>query len=230
MRRYTVYSLLSAILLLLLPLLASAAGNLVQNGTFDTDVSSWDPTTSGKIAWEGAEGHLATGAAQVINNRNSDSAYSAGAQQCVALPTPIASSYAVQGWIKVPSQDNNTATGFIRLQFYQATDCVNSTGTGRDTNTVVAGSDWTQVTKETDTPSDAQSVLVKLMVYKTGTTSAYAYFDDVELSPAGGTTAVTLSGLTASTLTPRYLPPWILPAILGGAIMGFVYRQHKPRQ
>lgn len=172
------------LLSLLLSGIAFARVELITNGTFDTGISGWAPSISGDIAWASAEGHNAPGALKATNIRTSASAYSAGAEQCVSLPSPQADYYTVQGWIKVPAQTNGTAEGYIRLQFYTNADCTGTVGTRRDSARVLAGSPWTFVSKTTSRPAAAQSVEVRLYVYKTGTTSAYAYFDDISLFPS----------------------------------------------
>ncbi len=180
--------LLAVLLALLIPRSAVLAKlELLQNGTFASDVASWTPTsTSGAILWAGSEGHTAPGAAQVENNGTRTTTYSEGAFQCVLLNTPVAGDYEAQGWIRIPTQTNTSAAGYIRVHFYSNPDCSGSVGTSRDTNQVPVGSGWTFVSLNgTSTPAGAQSAKVRLLVQKAGGTGpAYAYFDDVSFFPS----------------------------------------------
>jgi len=177
-----------------------AKTELIANGTFDTDTSAWYNlgSTVGSISYIGSEGNTATGAANVQNLSTSSKTTSNGGAQCVSLSLPISSYYTVEGWVKVPTQSNSTAVGYIRLGFYSSTDCSGTQLDIFDTNTVGVGSDWTFVSKTVDTSSvsAAQSVEIRLYVRKTGSASANSYFDDISLFPSSAT-AVTLSSLVA---------------------------------
>lgn len=196
-----------------------AKTELITNGTFDTDVSNWYDTTSGSISWSSSEGHGATGAAY-IQNTYSGGTYSAGGKQCVNLPTPVAGYYTVAGWIKVPSQSNNSAQGYIRFHFYSNTDCSNEIGSDRDTSFVSMGEDWTKVSKTGSTSYGAQSVQVRLLVKKSGAESAYAYFDDISFFPSNAN-AVTVSAFTAKAEPAIGLAAWPSIAVAGVATAGF---------
>lgn len=225
--RHWLLVLVEATLLFTLFLSLTALGqtNLVTNGTFDTDVTGWTKTTSGGILWEGTEGHAAPGAAYVENVRTSTTSYSAGGWQCINLPTPTASYYTVQGWVKVPTQTVSSAAGYIRLQFYSLPDCDTATGSARDTTQVPAGSDWTYLNKTTTYASGAQSVALRLLVWKPGSSgTAYAYFDDIVFY-ASGPNAVTLGAFTARVDPTLPLLSWGTGGLLVGLVLGRLSRR-----
>ncbi len=182
---------------------AYALNEHITNGTFDTDVSSWAKTTSGNIAYAGSEGHTSAGAARVSNVSSVSSASSHGARQCVTVdPSQY---YTFKGWAKVPSGQTTVEYAYMRVLFYTSTTCSTSTGSGRDSSTTASDS-WQQVTKTTESPADAHSAYVNLYVRKTGSDSAYAYFDDITFYDSTAN-AVTLSSFSAVA------PAW--PGLVG---------------
>ncbi len=207
--------------------IVTAQTNLVQNGTFDTDTTGWSNSTSGSIAWVDTEYHTSPGAAQITNKRNSSTVFSAGGVQCVTLPSPQADYYTIQGWIKVPTQMNMTAQGYIRLQFYINADCTSDVGDARDSNLVSQGTGWTLVSKTTFRPAGAQSVKVRLYVRKAGLTSAYAYVDDVELY-ASSPTSVTVFGTSVAPASLSF-PSWTLYILVGIVAFGWVFKKREQR-
>lgn len=197
-----------------------ALTELITNGTFDTDVSGWTPTsTHGAISWAGTEGHSAVGAARVENDGAHTVKYSEGAYQCVVLNSPVNDYYEARGWVKVPSQANTTAYAFIRVHFYSSTTCSGSVGSNRDTDLVPVGSDWTFVTLYgTSTPPGALSAKVRLLVQTDASSGpAYAYFDDVSFYPSTAT-AITLDEARA-TYTGDVLTSWEIPLLTGGVLL-----------
>lgn len=198
-----------------------AKTELINNGTFDSNTNNWDNSASGSISWNSGEGHTATGAAEVQNTYGGSGAYSAGGVQCINLPTPVADYYTVEGWVKVPSQSNASAQGYIRFHFYSNPNCNNAIGTNRDTTFVDVGSDWTRVSKTGSTSSGAQSVQVRLYVKKSGTDSAYAYFDDISFFPSNAT-VIALSSFTARGGQNTAQLERALAALFRGPIAGLV--------
>lgn len=201
-----------------------AKTELITNGTFDTNTNGWYNLSSvGTITYEGSQGHTVIGAAYVQNLSTSSSTTSNGGAQCVSLPLPISSYYTVEGWVKVPTQPNSTATGYIRLGFYNSSNCSGSQLSDTfDTNTVSAGADWTFVRKivNTSSVSTAQSVEVRLYVRKSGSESAHAYFDDISFFPSNAN-AVTVSAFTAKAEPAIGLAAWPSIAMAGVATAGF---------
>jgi len=197
---------------LALVLLLAALGTVyaftehITNGTFNTDVSSWAATTSGSLVFAGTEGHLLPGAAQVSNLSSVSTASSHGARQCVTVNP--GQYYTVKGWAKVPSGQTAAEYAFIRVQFYTSTSCSTSTGASRDSSTTTVLDTWQQMTKTTESPADAQSAYVNLYIRKTGSDSAYAYFDDITFYDSTAN-AVTLSSFSAAA------PAW--PGVVGKA-------------
>ncbi|MDH7487672.1 MAG: hypothetical protein QHJ81_15550 [Anaerolineae bacterium] len=239
MRTYHKPGLVPAIVLAITLFSASivvAKTELITNGTFDTNTNGWYnlPSTVGSITYEGTEGHTATGAAYVQNLSTSTSTTSNGGAQCVSLPLPISSYYMIEGWVKVPTQSNSTATGYIKLGFYSTTNCSGSQLADTfDTNTVSVGSDWTFVRKivNTSSVSTAQSVEVRLYVRKSGSGSAYAYFDDISFFPSNAN-AVTISAFTANAEPAAGPAAWPSIALAGVAATGLgalLWIRRQPR-
>lgn len=188
-----------------------AKTELVTNGTFDTDTNDWYnlPSIVGSISYTDSQGHTAIGAADVRNLSTSTGTTSNGGAQCIDLPTPVADYYTVEGWVKVPNQSNTDAEAYVRFAFYPNTGCSDGQLKTADTNEVLVGSDWTKVNATSSTASGAESVQVRLYVRKTGSTSAYAYFDDISFFPSTAAD-VALSSLTVRSELPAVEPEGVL--------------------
>ena len=209
-----------------------AKTELITNGTFDANTNGWYnlPSTVGSISYTDSQGHTAIGAADVRNLSTSTGTTSNGGAQCIDLPTPVADYYTVEGWVKVPNQSNTDAEGYIRFAFYPSTSCSDGQLKTADTNEVPVGSNWTKVNATTSTAGGAQSVEVRLYVRKTGSTIAYAYFDDISFFPSNAN-AVTLSSFTACS-GQGGSTSWLRAALIGVGLAAvgasiIVLRRHR---
>ncbi len=175
---------------------ATAATNLVTNGAFDTNRSSWtDPGTSANItttAWnrDDARGSAASGSFAVTNSNPFGSISASGPSQCVAVTS--GGKYGLGGKIEVPGGQSGSGVAYVVLTFRGATNCLGSVlGDNLFSPPVSAASGrFTSVAvPEITAPDGAQSVTVTLIVFKSATTTAPSFtaqFDDVVLATIGG--------------------------------------------
>ena len=180
---------------------AAAAQNILGNGGFASDLSSWILSgVPGSTTWSplDAGGSAASGSVQIVNASTSFNNNNKGLSQCRAITPGASYDYGVKS--RVPTGQANTAIVYILLNFYAGPGCTGdlSSTFGRLDNTVPSNA-WSGRTGTIVAPASAVSVIVFLFVYKQqegGTVTAY--FDDAFFAPAGSSRAILTVPVAAS--------------------------------
>ena len=183
---------------------AAAAQNLLGNGGFASDLSSWNlsgPSIPGSTTWSplDAGGSAASGSVQIVNASTSFNSNNKGLNQCRAVTPGASYDYGVKS--RVPTGQANTAIVYILINFYSSPGCTPGdllSGFGRLDNTVPANA-WSGRTGTVVAPAGAVSAVVYLYVFKlqeSGTVTAY--FDDAFFAPTGSLRATLTVPVAAS--------------------------------
>ncbi len=178
------------------------AAERVTNGTFEADVSGWTASSSTVVYTSTLTYNGSAGSAKVTNTSGSTSASSAGASQCVDIPTPDVGAYfTAKGWIYVPSDEPaNFSYAYIRVRYYGTNDCSGTAlGSNIDSSQAITPEVWQEVTAIAAVPVAAESAQFRLYIRKAdNTANPYAYFDDVTFYDSTPTD-VTVSSMASSS-------------------------------
>jgi len=172
-------------MLLVLLFQPAVAQNLVTNGTFDSDISGWEPDSSNdnEVTWVGDDGSTAPGSLQVSDNFNNG-----GVSTTAHAPVPIQAgeTYSITAAAKViGASEARAATLVIRWldENQWATGFSNYAGTSPDDPT----DQWHDIEGQFTAPEDTHFAQVMLGVETSDSGSqndSIARWDDVRFSLA----------------------------------------------
>lgn len=154
---------------------------LVDNAAFEGDVDGWSKEENVQASWQDADGRDYDGSgSMLIANLNFDQGRTdlvmRGVSQCV--PAEPSTTYVFVAQARVDVQESQGWGGFSTL-FYDEPNCE---GTSHPVTAVMVGTthDWSRVETAATSPSNAQSMLVRLVVNKTFDTRRFeVHFDNV---------------------------------------------------
>ena len=177
--------------LCLAPIALGAQGaNLVVNGAFDTDVSSWPLMT-----WDGtrdADGKSTSGSGQVTVQQSGSGTVCSNGIQCVAVTAGVA--YDFLGTVLVPSGAATTGTGFANLNFdWSSGTCgaFNLVSSGSSASFASADDTWKSLGAVNQVaPPAARSVQIYPHICLTTAGRFTANFDNLALQPNAGNAGV----------------------------------------
>ena len=176
------------VLALILPGLAMAQGNLVENPGFDSDFSSWSNPQSRRAEWseDDASNSPASGSANLYNEAPSSGGTPTVLMQCFDVDASREYQYGGQGLVP-PGQPTDTRAEFIVIT-YPASGCVGE-GLQVEATWTSGSGDWEPLAETIVTDSSAQSLSINLGVFKpSGIESpARALFDNVFVQAADDT-------------------------------------------
>jgi len=170
--------------LLVAPLTAQ---NLLDNATFDDDLSGWGLDNGIDVPiWspEDAEGSAASGSAE-LSNTHSAPQNEGGPYQCV--PVTGGQSYLLSGKGFMPSGQAGSVQGWLVANWYSSTDCSTGPLSSSFGNHTTVEDTWQLVSNTFDAPASAASARINLGVYKlTGTEGVPVVdrWDDIFFGPA----------------------------------------------
>lgn len=174
-----------ALVLWTLPAPALAA-ELIKNGTFDDDLSSWGTINDDEngAAWSpvDADGSATSGSALVSNSHPSAAIFQAPMVQCVTLDG--SRTHRIGTEIMVAAGQPVSGEGWLVVIWYASEDC-----SGNDLSSAIvakAGSPgtWRSVDEEILPPSGSRSVELRLGVVKNSVGGSLAvHFDNLSLRP-----------------------------------------------
>jgi hypothetical protein len=153
---------------------------LVQNATFDADVSHWksEPTASAKWRasnWKGASGGSVT--VTNVNQIDAGGLGMSGVTQCVPV-TPF-KQYEVSARAYIPSSQQSGSAG-ISVWIFEGADCKGSLLDATLSSSTFVKDAWTLVNGRVTAPARARSMLVRLIGMKPlRQTSLEVWFDAV---------------------------------------------------
>jgi hypothetical protein len=178
---------------------AAGAQNLVLNGTFNTDLSSWSAfpqgTGTNTFATLDADGSAASGSAHVTNTTAAGSANS-GLMQC--RPATAGVSYDMGAKARIPT-GQTPATYYFLVAFYDNLTCSGS-GIGSSRADFTPSGSWQgQTITGVVAPAGTVRVHFLLLVFKlAGSPSLEAYFDDAFIVQTGSSRATITVPVAAS--------------------------------
>jgi hypothetical protein len=201
----------------LLPATA-AAQNILANGSFNSDLSSWTLEGTGipgSVTWSplDAGGSAASGSVQIVSMSTTFNPNDKGLSQCRSITPGASYDYGVKS--RIPTGQANNAIVYLLLNFYASPGCTGglSSTFGRLDNTVPSDS-WSGRTGTIVTPPGSNSVIFDLYVYKLQVGgSVTAYFDEAFFAPTGSLRATLTVPVAASihgaNNTFFHSDPWI---------------------
>jgi hypothetical protein len=163
---------------------ADDRANLVQNPSFDHDVSGWQPEYGTDASWASldAASNTGSGALAVVDYRLSNSPELAmgGARQCIA---GLAPTHDFAAMVFIPSRQGVGGAG-VDLEYFASSDCTGMPA-GPFTTLLVQVTDvWSPIRVRVATPARARSLAIRLVVQKPFRQSDFrALFDEVALRP-----------------------------------------------
>ena len=164
------------------------AGELVTNGSFDHDLSSWKYANvpGYGVAWssEDAEGSPSSGSA-ALSNSNSPAGYSAVlVSQCV--PVEEGTTYRAAAKLLLPDGQDRTGRIAALLLWWGSEDCTNSSISSDFIGLDDTPGDWVEYQIEAMAPPGAKGVEVRAGVDKVEAAGALSgNLDDVSVMPTG---------------------------------------------
>ena len=176
-----------AVLLVLLPSGGVADGdNRLSNGTFDDDVTGWDPILDTILMWDQADagGDPNSGSARVTNPAGFPS--TRGVKQCSDV-LQGGHEYALSAMILIESLQPASGWGNLKIDVYPQVDCGGSPVVIQLSPIVYSATpdEWLEVVESVAIPSNGQSAWVHLQVSKdAGTGNFDVIFDNVSLASA----------------------------------------------
>lgn len=168
-------------------LIASHAGaqNLVVNGDFDSDVSSWtDTVVEGNFVFDALNDvGAASSGSGLMTITSTGTGWTGNAIQCI----PAISDASIYDWgarVLIPSGHATTGEAYLQLVWYSTVACTGTPlATGTETNVVPHTMTDTWVTSRIDDqapPAGAQSAIIVLTLSKTSAVQPLsAHFDGV---------------------------------------------------
>ncbi|MEP7288598.1 MAG: Ig domain-containing protein [Chloroflexota bacterium] len=194
-RTILIASLITAFLGLSFTKVARASGsNLLQNPTFDTDVTGWTPFTFITADWAifDADGSGNSGSLVVTNS--GAGLLNSGAVQCITGITPGVA-YTYGGKFRVSS--GQTASGFngIVISWFTGANCTGNQTSGPGVTGATSFNAWTVGSvSSTVAPAGTASAWLYLNVGKDVIGGTYAaYFDDLYFSTVASTAPIITS-------------------------------------
>jgi hypothetical protein len=161
--------------------------SLLANPDFDTGAEPWQAEAAAVRAWErppDGKGEAASGSLLVTNQSPSTITTQGGAYQCI--PALGGKSYLLISQLFIPPGQGQ-GSGGVNIQFFPSTNCTPSGGSPNIgvfmSQLIVAADSWRLVDNVFSTPTAAKSMLVRLVVTKSGPPLYRVRFDNVLLKP-----------------------------------------------
>ena len=185
---------------------ASADSNLVVNGDFDTDVSSWLTSQNFSLVWN-AEGMTQGSGSGRLTSSQMDAGGTnnggGGARQCV----PVAGGrHDVSAFYLIPSAQNRTAEPDVALAWFANANCQ---GTGVGSSLIPKGASttdsWLQLQGRVVAPGATQSANVILRPRKLEAGGSVDVLFDAVFLPEPGSAAAGLVAVAAIATRRRLL-------------------------
>lgn len=170
---------------------AATAANLVPNGDFDADLSSWTLLTATDVTWEEVDVSGCdpdSGSMRILNAENvAEPSFAQVVSVCLPAPAPGTTlSVHFELWVVVATEPLDGGLGYA--DFFQEPDCPGVP------DERIAGAflglpseDWVRTGTNLTVPSGAQSMRLRLGVVKqhAASPSVLVFFDRVYLGTAG---------------------------------------------
>jgi len=201
-----------------------AFAQVLDNTTFDTDVSGWTPATSSTLAWDPFDADASpTSGSALVTNLSDTEVDSTGSLQCTDSIVET-STYAIRAEVYIPSGQSTSGLANIVVLWYAEPGCSVLLDLAISSSALTSTPDvWLPVSGWLAAPAGSQSAGIWLDVLKVENTgSLAAHFDNVRFAEAisadgfesGDTSAwsetVGLPGLISFIslqVTPGSLPP-----------------------
>lgn len=161
---------------------APCGAQIMENGTFDMDVTGWNTFWNGVRVWDPMDANDSLGSGScLVTNQSSSSGNATGPQQCADEITG-GNEYLVESSMYFPSGQTETGWARVLIRWYSDASC-----TTQITNTVspsVSTTDqWVEVRKFVEAPASAVAIALRLDVWKVEAIGELsAHFDNVSVS------------------------------------------------
>lgn len=159
------------------------AQNMLENGTFDTDLSGWTADPGDTPVWfaEDCCGNVNSGSARLSVSVTESEALNSN---CVGVTA--GDSYDVRAMTNtLPLLGAFLSNAFVNVIWVADASCVGA-GIAESTLNIDTTPGWRQVGETIIAPDGAAGVIVQLAAHGQGlSTGVDAYFDDVRFGPAG---------------------------------------------
>lgn len=181
-------ALLASVALAALAFVATTgSAQVINNPTFDTDVSGWEPNAGrALIEWSDLDaGARVDSGSALVTNIAGEPGDGSGASQCVD-GVLAGSVYWLEALARFPAGQTETGYAHLLVQYFAQTSCVNQLdlATSRELSSATQEV-WRPLEKLFTTPALTQSLRLRLTVVKLEATGGLdAHFDEIALFPA----------------------------------------------
>ena len=172
----------AAIIVCLVLVSAPCGAQIMENGTFHTDVAGWGSFWDGVRVWDemDADDSVSSGSC-LVTNQSSSPGNATGPQQCSDGITG-GNEYLVQSSIFFPSGQTEPGLARLLIRWYSDASCTQQI-TNTHSPSVTTTDQWIMVHKLVEAPASAVAIALRLDVLKAESTGELsAHFDNVSVS------------------------------------------------
>lgn len=172
---------------------SSTGAATIVNGTFDADVSGWNPTSQVSIAWSPLDPDDPTPSGSIEVTSSTPNGADAGPSQCVSLAGP--SPELLRAYVLVPDDPGDWVRAEIVVWYYASPACMDFLELDFSPDWIGEGTGWTELAMPLSVPPAAASMRVQLAaVRESDGGSSVAYFDAVTLPEPGVAAGIAAAG------------------------------------